>query len=105
MKKFRSTPLGKLLTNKYFLTVTAFVVWMLFVDRNDVWLQYRRMSELHQLQESEEAMRNQILDTRKELRLLKTNPATLEKYAREKYLMKRENEDLYIISHDSTLIR
>ena len=43
-------------------------------------------------------MDKQISDTKQELELLKTNPYTLEKYAREKYMMKKDNEDLYIIS-------
>ena len=47
----------------------------------------------------------QISDTRQELQLLKTNPETLEKYAREKYLMKKDNEDLFIVTFDSSSIR
>jgi cell division protein FtsB len=47
----------------------------------------------------------QISNTQKELELLKTNPETLEKYAREKYLMKKDNEDLYIVTFDSSSIR
>jgi len=50
-------------------------------------------------------MANQIADTKHELELLKTNPETLEKYAREKYLMKKDNEDLFIITTDSSLVR
>ena len=50
-------------------------------------------------------MDNQIADTKHELKLLKTNPETLEKYAREKFMMKKDNEDLYIITFDSSLIK
>jgi cell division protein FtsB len=46
-------------------------------------------------------MAAQIRDTKTELDLLKTSPATLEKYAREKFRMKRDNEDLYIIRRNS----
>ncbi|CAN5284801.1 septum formation initiator family protein [soil metagenome] len=101
-KKYRIT---KILTSKYILTGTAFVIWMFFFDRNDISLQMRRINELHKLQESERMMTNMISETKKELELLRTNPATLEKYAREKYMMKKENEDLYVISYDSSLIR
>ncbi len=80
-------------------------MWMLFFDRNDLSLQLKRVNELHKLQESEKTMDKQIADTKQELELLKTNPETLEKYAREKYLMKKENEDLYIVTVDSSLIR
>lgn len=89
---------SSLLRNKYFLTVIGFLVWMLFIDRNDLPTQWKRVKELRTLQQSENAMDKQISDTKQELELLKTNPSTLEKYAREKYMMKKDNEDLYIIS-------
>ena len=95
----------KIFTNKYLITGIAFAVWMLFFDRNDLSLQLKRVQELSKLQENEKLMNDQIADTKHELRLLKTNPETLEKYAREKFMMKKENEDLYIISFDSSLIK
>jgi cell division protein FtsB len=100
MKKFQH-----LFTNKYILTGIAFAVWMMFFDRNDLILQLKRIHELNKLQESEKTMALQIDNTNKELKLLKTNPETLEKYAREKYLMKKDNEDLFIVTFDSSSIR
>ncbi len=94
-----------ILTNKYLLTGIAFAVWMLFFDRNNIALQIQKMQELNKLEKSEELLSRQILETREELDQLKNNPATLERYAREKYLMKKENEDLYIIKIDSSLIK
>ena len=85
------------LKSKYLIAGTAFVIWMLFFDRNDVSLQLKRINGLNKLQQSEKNMTRQIANTKKELELLKTNPSTLEKYAREKYMMKKDNEDLYII--------
>lgn len=86
------------LRNKYLITGIGFIIWMLFIDRNDLPTQWKRVKELKTLQQSEKNMDKQISDTKQELELLKTNPSTLEKYAREKYMMKRDNEDLYIIS-------
>lgn len=100
MKKF-----ANIFANKYLLTGIAFCIWMLFFDNNDLSLQMKRVSEMHKLQESEKVMDKLIADTKHELGQLKTNPETLEKYAREKYMMKRENEDLYIIVPDSSLIK
>ncbi len=85
------------LKSKYMIASTAFLIWMLFFDKNDVSLQLKRINELNKLQQSEKNMNRQIANTKKELELLKTNPSTLEKYAREKYMMKKDNEDLYII--------
>ena len=92
-------------TNKYLITGTGFVLWMLFFDRNDFALQLKRVHELNKLQESEKVMEKQIDDTKQELSQLKTNPETLEKYAREKYMMKKDNEDLFIITSDSSSVR
>ena len=85
--------------SKYFITATAFMVWMFFFDRNDIPYQLRRINELNGLQRSEKNMDQLITETRKELDQLKTNPSTLEKYAREKYMMKRDNEDLFILNN------
>lgn len=86
------------LRNKYLITGLCFIAWMVFIDRNDLPTQWKRVKELKALQQSEKNMDKQISETKQELELLKTNPSTLEKYAREKYMMKRDNEDLYIIS-------
>ncbi|MGN6194579.1 MAG: FtsB family cell division protein [Ginsengibacter sp.] len=97
--------LKKIFSNKYLITGIAFAVWMMFFDRNDLPLQIRRILDLNKLKQNEKNMALQISNTKKELDLLKTNPETLEKYAREKYLMKKDNEDLYIITFDSSSIR
>jgi len=85
------------LKSKYLVAGLAFAAWMLFFDSDDITLQLKRVKELRQLQESEKSLGKQITETKEELDLLRTNPSTLEKYAREKYLMKKDNEDLYII--------
>jgi cell division protein FtsB len=88
------------LKSKYLLTLVGFGVWMLFFDDRDiVTTHFRHTRELRQLQESKKYYENQIKITRKELNQLKSNAATIEKYARERYLMKRDNEDLFIFSH------
>jgi cell division protein FtsB len=86
------------LKNKYFIAFSLFAVIMLFLDKNDVFTQLGRNKELKELQQSKRHYTTQIATEQKELQALKTNPATLEKYAREKYLMKRDNEELFIIS-------
>jgi len=70
---------------------------MLFFDRNDISLQISRMNELHNLHQSEQKMTEKISETETELKSLKSSTETLEKYAREKYLMKKPNEDLFIV--------
>jgi len=94
-----------LFTNKYLITGIAFAIWMMFFDRNDLPLQISRIRDLNKIERNEKSMALQISNTKKELELLKTNPETLEKYAREKYLMKKDNEDLYIVTFDSSSVR
>jgi cell division protein FtsB len=86
-----------LLKNKYFISFAAFAAILLFFDKNDLFTQNARQKELKDLQQSKEYYTTRISAESKELEQLKSNPATLEKYAREKYLMKRDNEDLFII--------
>ena len=74
---------------------------MLFFDKNDLFTQSARVKELKELYQSKAYYQEQIAAESKELELLKSNPATLEKYAREKYMMKRDNEELFIIPEKS----
>jgi cell division protein DivIC len=85
------------LKNKYFISFIAFAAILLFFDKNDLFTQFARRRELKELQQSKHYYSTRTDAERKELEELKSNPATLEKYAREKYLMKRDNEDLFVI--------
>lgn len=83
--------------NKYFLATVSFVVWMLFFDHNDFFTQLERRSELKELKQSKQYYEKQIAENRKFSNDLQFNASAIEKYAREKYMMKRDNEDLFII--------
>ncbi len=86
------------LKNKYLLAGSCFVVWMFFFDPKDWSAEFRRNARLNELQKSEQHLSETITETKLELGQLKTNARTIEKYAREKYLMKKDNEDLFIFS-------
>jgi cell division protein FtsB len=83
--------------SKYVISLAAFVVVIVFLDKNDLFTQLDRKRELRELQQTKAHYSTQIEAERKELEQLKNNPATIEKYAREKYLMKKDNEDLFLI--------
>jgi cell division protein DivIC len=84
--------------NKYVLTAIGFAVWILFFDSRDfITTHFREKEELIKLEQSKKYYEQQIATTKLELEQLKSNPALLEKYAREKYLMKKDNEDLFLI--------
>jgi cell division protein DivIC len=85
------------LKNKYLIATVLFVIFVFYISENDVFTMFERNGKLKDLQKSEQHLTNLIKDTRQELNLLKTNAQTIEKYAREKYLMKKENEDLFVV--------
>ena len=89
------------LKNKYLFTLAAFVVWILFFDAKDLITQRERAKELERLQQSKAYFSAEIEKEKKALEELKSNPAAIEKLAREKYLMKKDNEDLFIIRHEA----
>jgi len=82
------------LRNKYFLTLTGFIVWILFFDERDLFTIRHYRQELRELQQSKDYYTAEIKSNQDKLQI---TPATLEKAAREKYYMKRDNEDLYLI--------
>jgi cell division protein DivIC len=83
--------------NKFFIASALFAAIMLFLDKNDLFTRMDRDRQLRELLQSKQYYTNQIAAEQAELDNMKTNPAILEKYAREKYLMKRDNEDLFVI--------
>jgi len=85
------------LKNKYLLTGVFFVLWMLFFDPKDIISDFEHRDKLNELQNSELHLKHLITESKQELDLLKNNAQSIEKYAREKYMMKKDNEDLFIV--------
>jgi cell division protein FtsB len=86
--------------NKFLLTAAGFAVWMLFFDHNNIFVQLERTGELNDLKSTRHYYEMQVLSTRQELDELQSNAASIEKAAREKYLMKKDNEDLYVVAEE-----
>lgn len=85
------------LKNKYTLTGAIFVIWISFFDENNLITQYQYHAELSKLQDEEVFYKEELLKIQESLKELKTNPKTLEKFARENYLMKKDDEELFVI--------
>lgn len=85
--------------NKYLLSLLFFAVWMLFLD-NYSWLVHRRLdTEIDELETNKAYYQDEIARDMKSIKQLKdTNE--VERYAREKYFMKRDSEDIYIIEYE-----
>lgn len=86
------------LKNKYVLVLIAAVVWILFFDQNNLFQQYRLSRELRDLKQEKKYYSEEISRDSTEIEKLKNNPQELERYAREKYLMKKEGEDIFIVT-------
>lgn len=85
------------LRNKYFLTLTVFIIWILLLDTNNLIERYGQLSELRKLKQDKEYYIRKIEEDKKKLSELKTDNHNLEKFAREQYKMKKKDEDLYIV--------
>lgn len=79
------------------MSVLFFAVWLLFFDRNDLISQFQLRYEIYELEQQKEFYIKQIKTTKHDLDELLSSKDQLEKFAREKYLMKRPDEDLFVI--------
>lgn len=85
------------LRNKYLLTIVLFVLWLLFLDSNNLITRYKELKNIRKLQAEKEYFSKRIEEDKVKLRELKTDNKNLEKFAREQYKMKKPDEDIYVI--------
>jgi cell division protein DivIC len=90
----------KILKNKYFLAFVAFVVWMIFFDTNSLKRQRILNARIGEIKGMRTFYISEIAKNNKEIYELDSNPETIEKYAREKYLMKKDSEDVFIVTRN-----
>ncbi len=85
------------LKNKYILTLIIFFLWILLFDRNNLIERHRNLKKLHKLEKQKESYIERIHKNNKQLEELKSSNENLEKFAREQYFMKKEDEVIFII--------
>ncbi len=86
--------------NFYVVTGFCFLVWLTFLDSNDLISRFSMGAKLRSLENEKEYYLQKIAEVEKDRKELLTNKELLEKFAREKYLMKRDKEDVFIIQED-----
>src|SRR5690606_19488189 len=86
-----------IIRNKYIIASVAFIIWMLFFDRNDVATQYGYYSQLKELRTEKAFYTTEIDKVTTSLHDLNSDPQALQRVAREKYKKKKENEDVFVI--------
>ncbi|MEO0572573.1 MAG: septum formation initiator family protein [Bacteroidota bacterium] len=104
-KKLKEKKWFKVFTNTYVLVLTIFVIWMAFFDTNSLLIHSELQKEINKLEQQKDFLQKEIEKDKKLLNELK-DPKALEKYAREKYYMKKENEEVFLIEYeDSTKVK
>ena len=92
------------LKNKYIIALVAFIVWLTFFDQNNFIVQYGYRQELNTLEAERNYYLTQIEQNKKELFELSSDSAHLEKFARENYFMKKDNEDIFVLVPETKVI-
>jgi len=88
--------------NVFVLILIVFAIWMLFFDSNSWFIHHELNNEIDALENEKEYYKKEIEKDRKAIKELSTEEG-LEKFAREEYYMKRENEEIYIIEYEDSL--
>ncbi|MFZ4107011.1 FtsB family cell division protein [Flavobacterium sp.] len=97
-------PFLKFLGSRYTLVFLFFIVWMLFLD-NQSYLDQRTLNkQINELEDNKTYYKEEIAKDQQSIKNLK-NPGQTERYAREKYYMKRDSEDIYIIDIEDDKIK
>ncbi|MBT1686055.1 septum formation initiator family protein [Dawidia soli] len=89
--------LPKSFRNFYFLTAFIFLLWMLALDSNNLITRFQMSSKLRSLENEKEYYEEKIEEVRKDHDELFGDRESIEKFAREKYLMKKKTEDIFIV--------
>jgi cell division protein FtsB len=98
-KSIDKSPWLRFFSNRYVLVLLFFATWMLFLD-NYSWLDQRGLNkQVDELETNKKYYEDEIAKDQQSIKQLK-NPNQVEKYAREKYYMKRDSEDIYIIEYE-----
>ncbi|UQD54860.1 septum formation initiator family protein [Flavobacterium sp. K5-23] len=96
---YKGKPWFKIIGNKYIWVLLFFVVWMIFLD-NYSFFDHRYLdNEIVELEDNKTYYQDEIKKDEEQIKQLK-NPEQIEKYAREKYYMKKDSEDIYIIEFE-----
>jgi cell division protein DivIC len=94
-----------ILLNKYVLTIAGFLVWMIFFDQKDFFYTSDHRHELKKVQETKAYYVEEIAKEKQKLIDFQGNRLAIEKYGRERYMLKKDGEDLYLVEDSLTTKR
>ena len=100
---YKNKPWFKFLSNKYVWALLFFTTWMAFLD-NYSYFDHRLLdNQINELEDNKKYYQEEIKKDQENIKKLK-NPQQIEKYAREKYYMKKDSEDIYLIEFEGDSI-
>jgi len=101
LKKLKKNRYIRFLSNPFVLIFLIFLIWIVFIDENSYLFHFKTLNpEIDKLEKDKNYYQSEIKKDRKKIKKLE-NPDSLEKFAREKYKLKKENEDIFIIEYDT----
>ena len=92
----------KFIKNIYVIVLTFFLIWMVFFDTNSLLIHLELRKEVKKLEQQKQFLQSEITKDKKILEKLST-PEELEKFAREKYFMKKDNEEIFLIEYEDSV--
>tara|TARA_R110000851_G_scaffold77514_1_gene170387 strand:+ start:73077 stop:73409 length:333 start_codon:yes stop_codon:yes gene_type:complete len=101
-KELKKNKWIRFISNKYVLILILFIVWMLFFDTNSYLIHNELDSDINALEENAEFYQNEIDHDKTFIKKMEDSNE-MEKFAREKYYLKKGNEDIYIIEHEDSI--
>ncbi len=100
-KQLKNNTIFRFASNRYVLILLVFIVWIGFFDENSYLVHYKLFDrEIKQLEADKEYYQTQIEIDSKKIKKLE-DPEKLDQFAREKYKMKKVNEEIFIIEYDT----
>lgn len=87
---------------KYVVVIALSVIMIGFVDENSVWHHYRNQSRIAELRAEIRQLKRQHLRDSLQVLMLNKDPKTIEKIARERYFMKEDDEDIFVLEGDQS---
>ncbi len=102
LKNLKNKQWYKIVSNKFVLLTVLFVIWMFFFDTNSYFIHHELNKEIKTLEKNKEFYKNKIKNDKIFLTKMKDSEE-LEKYAREQYFLKKDNEDIYIIENQDSI--
>ncbi len=87
----------RIIRNKYFIVSVLAIAWLVFFDGHNIASQFSRKKEIKELEEKQSFYEKEIKQDKEMLEKIQNDTNFMQKYGREKYLMKKDNEDVFLI--------